>query len=146
MVVTCQRKAFDCSKAMENHRQIQDLADELLDDILSFVLGAGRFSNEATRSGPHDCTQVKGNLAHRYGEKSDLDRFRLVCRRFMRISTPRKFSRFILRFSRDGFRRLEDLLNMQLACHVRHLTYMVRPLYQGSGMPDTPCPITANNT
>lgn len=131
---------------MENHRQIQDLADELLDDILSFVLGSGRFSNGATHSDPHDDAQVNGNFPHRYGEESDLDRFRLVCKRFMRISTPRKFSRFILRFSRDGFKRLEDLLNMQLACHVRHLTYMVRPLYQGNGMPNTTFRIIANDT
>jgi hypothetical protein len=28
---------------------------------------------------------------------------------------------------------LEELLDMQLACHVRSFTYMVRPFYQGSG-------------
>jgi hypothetical protein len=28
---------------------------------------------------------------------------------------------------------LEELLHMQLACHVKHFTYMVRPFYQESG-------------
>jgi hypothetical protein len=51
----------------------------------------------------------------------------------MRIGTPYKFSRFILRFSEHGFRRLGELLEMQLACYVKTLTYMVRPFYQGSG-------------
>lgn len=68
-----------------------------------------------------------------YGEASDLDRFRLVCTRFMRIGTPPKFSHFNLRFSKDGFRRLDELLEMQLACYVNSVTYLVRPFYKGSG-------------
>ncbi|KAA8648982.1 F-box domain protein [Aspergillus tanneri] len=83
---------------------------------------------------PHDPSRgPNGHSRMAYGEKTELDRFRLVCRRFMLIGTPRKFPRFVLRFSRDGFQRVEDLLHMQLACHVRYFTYMVRPFYQGSG-------------
>lgn len=118
---------------MNQSRHILDLADELLSEILSFLLESGsQFSNGRAYGNRHngagDSDQFVG-----HGEASDLDRFRLVCKRFMRIGTPRKFSRFILRFSEDGFRRLDDLLRMQLACYVKSVTYLVRPFYQGSG-------------
>lgn len=113
---------------MDQPRHIQDLADELLSEILSFLLEPtpralnGRFNGNGHTS--------------RYsepGELTDLDRFRLVCKRFMRIGTPYRFNRFTLRFSDHGFRRLNELIAMQLACYVKTVTYMVRPLYQGSG-------------
>ncbi|KAK1142880.1 hypothetical protein N8T08_007314 [Aspergillus melleus] len=114
---------------MDTPRRIDDLADELISDILSYLLGS-----ESAAYNPRDsCHGTNGGSLTVYGEKTELDRFRLVCRRFTRIGTPRKFPLFVLRFSRDGFQRLEDLLHMQLACHVRYFTYMVRPFYQGSG-------------
>lgn len=119
---------------MDQSRHILDLADELLSEILSFLLESGsQVSNGRAHGNRHngigDSDQLIG-----HGEASDLDRFRLVCKRFMRIGTPRKFSRFILRFSEDGFRRLDNLLKMQLACYVKSVTYLVRPFYQGSGI------------
>ncbi|PWY86029.1 F-box domain protein [Aspergillus heteromorphus CBS 117.55] len=123
---------------MDKPRHIEDLADELISDILSFLLGSDYPSPEPSPTSPHGVPpNSNGRSAQTYGEKSDLDRFRLVCRRFRRIGTPQKFPRFVLRFSSDGFRRLEDLLDMQLACHVRYFTYMVRPFYQGSGWSHT---------
>ncbi|KAB8199442.1 hypothetical protein BDV34DRAFT_218047 [Aspergillus parasiticus] len=115
---------------MDRPRRIDDLADELISHILSFLLGSEPSSNDTSPTNSHGSYVPNGSCAH--GETSDLDRFRLVCARFKRIATPWKFPRFVLRFSRDGFRRLEDLLDMQLACHVRSFTYMVRPFYQGS--------------
>ncbi|KAJ5757985.1 uncharacterized protein N7511_006679 [Penicillium nucicola] len=112
---------------MEQPRHVGDLADELLSEILLFLLEP---TPRALNGGIH--ANGSGN-AIEYGEASDLDRFRLVCKRFMRIGTPHKFARFSLRFSERGFRRLEQLLEMQLACYVKTLTYMVRPFYQGSG-------------
>ncbi|KAJ5876976.1 hypothetical protein N7455_000441 [Penicillium solitum] len=114
---------------MAQPRHIYDLADELLSEILSFLLVPapralnGRFNGNGYTSRP-------GNHEH---EVSDLDHFRLVCKRFMRIGTPYKFSRFTLRFSDHGFRRLDELVDMQLAYYVKIITYMVRPFYQGSG-------------
>ncbi|KAJ5509425.1 hypothetical protein N7527_011568 [Penicillium freii] len=114
---------------MAQPRHIYDLADELLSEILSFLLEPapralnGRFNGNGHTSRP-------GNHEH---EVSDLDHFRLVCKRFMRIGTPYKFSRFTLRFSDHGFRRLDELVDMQLAYYVKTITYMVRPFYQGSG-------------
>ncbi|PYH78451.1 hypothetical protein BO82DRAFT_156984 [Aspergillus uvarum CBS 121591] len=122
---------------MDQPRHFDDLADELIQDILSFLLGFEYLSLEASPTTSHgSSTPLNARSPHVYGEKSELDRFRLVCRRFMRIGTPQKFPRFVLRFSSDGFRRLEELLSMQLACHVRNFTYMVRPFYQGSGWPN----------
>ncbi|KAL4922517.1 hypothetical protein BDW62DRAFT_197188 [Aspergillus aurantiobrunneus] len=118
----------------ENPRCVEDLADELISDILSFLSGPEDLSNTSSPINLHDISPgLNGHPTHVYGEGSELDRFRLVCKRFLRISTPRKFHRFDLRFSRQGFRRLEELLDMQLACHVRYFTYMVRPFYQESG-------------
>ncbi|KAJ5225280.1 hypothetical protein N7468_006505 [Penicillium chermesinum] len=108
---------------MPLHPPILHLADELLAEILAFVLErrSGR-NGHADRDYPIE-----------YGENSDLDRFRLVCKRFMHIATPRKFSRVNVRFSKKGLRRLEELVAMQRACYVKTLTYLVRPFWKGSG-------------
>jgi hypothetical protein len=113
---------------MDQPRHVQDLADELLSEVLSYLLEPappalnGRFdgNGHTPRSGE-------------YGDTSDLDHFRLVCKRFMRIGTPHKFKKFTLRFSDHGFRRLDELVDMQLACYVKTITYMVRPFYHGNG-------------
>lgn len=114
---------------MDRTRQIEDLADELLDEILTFLVGPDLLRQDT------QLTSMPDGQAERngYGERRDLDKFRLVNRRFMRIGTPRKFCRFVLRFSSEGFQRLEEFLDMRLACYVRHFTYMVRPFYQRSG-------------
>lgn len=120
---------------MDRPRLIEDLADELLSDIVSFLVpGTGTSTGRDYYENQHHRSSAKPeSTAFCYGEGTDLDRFRLVCKRFMRIGTPWKFPRFVLRFSNEGFKRLEDLLDMQLACHTRYFTYMVRPFYRGSG-------------
>ncbi|KAJ5891613.1 uncharacterized protein N7473_007841 [Penicillium subrubescens] len=122
---------------MTQSRHIHDLADELLSEILSCLLEGPGFRASNGNTGANGCNghclgEYNDHHASAYGEASELDRFRLVCKRFMRIGTPRKFSRFNLRFSENGFRRLDDLLEMQLACYVKTVTYLVRPFYQGS--------------
>ncbi|KAL5342827.1 hypothetical protein BJX70DRAFT_386005 [Aspergillus crustosus] len=115
-------------------RRIEDLADELISAILTFLLRPESSSNTSSPVNSNGLSSAhNGRQAHAYGEQSELGRFRLVCKRFCRISTPRKFRSFVLRFERRGFERLEELVHMQLACHVRRFTYMVRPFYKGSG-------------
>lgn len=115
-------------------RHIEDLADELIGEVLLFLVP---IENQSVASSPTNLPELSPGLnerpTHVYGEQTELDRFRLVCKRFLRISTPKKFARFHLRFSRRGFQRLEELMQWQLACHVKHFTYMVRPFYQESG-------------
>ncbi|PLN74614.1 hypothetical protein BDW42DRAFT_58444 [Aspergillus taichungensis] len=114
-----------CAKIMDRPRKIDDLADELIAEVLSFLLGSEQLLNDSAVARDADPAPGPGlTPVSAYGEQTELDRFRLVCRRFTRIGTPRKFPRFVLRFSREGFGRLEDLLSMQLACHVRYFTYM----------------------
>ncbi|BCR83475.1 F-box domain protein [Aspergillus chevalieri] len=123
---------------MDRPRHIEDLADELLSEVLSFLLRPEPrpFNFLPALLNPYTMTSSTSSTRGLPSEaNSDLDRFRLVNKRFMRIGTPRKFSRFVVRFSEEGFKRLEHLLDMQLACYVRHFTYMVRPFYQGSGWP-----------
>ncbi|CAG8048320.1 unnamed protein product [Penicillium olsonii] len=110
---------------MDQPRHIHDLADELLSEIASF-LDPPRVMYTKPNGKSHESSDT-------FGEASDLDRFRLVSKRFMRIGTPHRFSRFTLRFSKHGFRRLDQLLEMQLACYVKSFTYMVRGFYQGRG-------------
>ncbi|GFF65702.1 hypothetical protein IFM47457_01127 [Aspergillus lentulus] len=125
-----------CANSMNDARHICDLADELLSEILSFLLELDPPIKGASQTYYQHNSQCTGDARiHLYGEKSDLDRFRLVCKRFRRIGAPRKFRRFVLRFSRNEFGRLEDFLTMQLACHVRYFTYMVRPFYSENGWP-----------
>jgi hypothetical protein len=118
---------------MDQPRCIQSLADELLSEILDTLLEPAphALDGKSYINGKHSNGEQHKPVG--YGETSDLDRFRLVCKRFMRIGTPRKFARFNLRFSKDGFRRLGELLGMQRACYVKTVTYLVRPFYQGSG-------------
>ncbi|KAJ5964311.1 uncharacterized protein N7479_004187 [Penicillium vulpinum] len=119
------------AQIMAQPRHIHDLADELLSEVLSFLLEpTPRILNGRSNGNGHT-TSKHGD--HGHGEVSDLDHFRLVCKRFMRIGTPYKFNRFTLRFSDHGFRRLDELVDMQLAYYVKTITYMVRPFYQGSG-------------
>lgn len=111
-------------------RHILDLADELLSGILSFLAQNGGAPLNGLRQNGHNRNDLSQNS---HGSDSDLNRWRLVCKRFMRIGTPRRFERFSLRCSEEGFHRLDELLNMQLACYVKSLTYLVRPHYQGGG-------------
>lgn len=122
---------------MNEPGHINHLADELLSLILSFL------ATETERPEGRDILHGYAlppykrngtNAVASWGENSDLDRYRLVCTRFMRIATPWKFRRFTLRFSAEGFNRLNELVDMQLAHHTRYFTYMVRPYYQGRGM------------
>ncbi|KAB8070154.1 hypothetical protein BDV29DRAFT_194300 [Aspergillus leporis] len=132
---------------MDKPRRIDDLADELISDILLSLLGSEPSSSDTSPTNSHGSSYMpNGGSISVYGERSDLDRFRLVCRRFARIATPWKFPRFVLRFSQDGFQRLQDLLDMQLACHVKHFTYMVRPFYHGSGWSHVLNSVESQNT
>jgi hypothetical protein len=115
-------------------RGIEDLADELVLVILKFLPGADPLSNTSSPVNPPGRSPgLDDRPPHVRSESTELDRFRLVCKRFARISTPEKFARFNLRFGNKGFQRLGELLHMQLACHVKYFTYMARPFYQGSG-------------
>lgn len=109
---------------------ILDLADELLSEILAFLLRDGRTPLNGSCRNEDNSIDMRH---HGPADDSDLDIWRLVCKRFMRIGTPRRFERFALRCSQEGFCRLNDLLEMQLACYVKSFTYLVRPHYHGSG-------------
>lgn len=111
---------------MPSNSHILCLADELLIEILAALL-----ERKGERSGRNG--HAERDYPIQYGETSDLDRFRLVCKRFMQIAIPRKFARFNVRFSKRGFQRLDELLDMQRASNVRTLTYLVRPFWKGSG-------------
>ncbi|KAJ5543322.1 hypothetical protein N7461_009325 [Penicillium sp. DV-2018c] len=127
---------------MDQPCHVQGLADELLSEILSYLLEPapralnGRFNGNGHGPPPR---------SSEYGEAAHLDRFRLVCKRFMRIGTPHKFHQFTLRFSDHGFQRLDELVDMQLACYVKTITYMVRPFYHAHGTASSTSRLQAEN-
>ncbi|CRG90088.1 Alpha N-terminal protein methyltransferase 1 [Talaromyces islandicus] len=90
---------------------INNLADELLSLILLFLVAETEEALNGYRY-RHEYLIPVNDAGFPKGEKSDLDRYRLVCTRFMRIATPWKFRHFTL-------------------SHIRYFTYMVRPSYQG---------------
>ncbi|KAL4953647.1 hypothetical protein BDW69DRAFT_152693 [Aspergillus filifer] len=113
---------------------IEDLPREVIEDILSFLDSKEPHSRTSSPVNPREHSNGSdGRPIRAAGERTELDRFRLVCKHFCRISTPRKFDRFDLRFSQEGFHKLEELLHTQLACHVKSFTYMVRYSYQEIG-------------
>lgn len=119
--------------------RINCLPDELLDLTLSFLIADTEFPDgreilQDYAFPPYNNKRNGTNAVASQGERTDLDRYRLVCKRFMRIATPWKFRRFTLRFSEEGFRRFNELVDMGQAHHTRYFTYMVRPYYQGRGM------------
>lgn len=62
--------------------------------------------------------------------RTDVDRFREVCKRFSELGAPHKFGRVVVRFSPTGFQRLDNLSSLsRLAKHTRSFTYIVRSFY-----------------
>ena len=62
--------------------------------------------------------------------RTDVDRFREVCKRFSELGAPHKFGRVVIRFSPAGFQRLDKLSSQsRLAKHTRSFTFIVRSFY-----------------
>ncbi|EGC41173.1 F-box domain-containing protein [Histoplasma capsulatum var. duboisii H88] len=62
--------------------------------------------------------------------RTDVDRFREVCKRFADLGASYKFSRVVVRFSESAFRKLDMLSNSpHLARHPRNFTYIIRSFY-----------------
>ncbi|KAK2738448.1 hypothetical protein FQN57_007039 [Myotisia sp. PD_48] len=84
------------------------------------------------RPSPPDPPRIwfDGKNGFREDPRSDIDRFREVCKRFSEIGAAHKFSRVIVRFSEPGFKRLDKLSSFpQLAKHTRTFTYIIRSFY-----------------
>ncbi|RAO71467.1 uncharacterized protein BHQ10_007479 [Talaromyces amestolkiae] len=98
---------------MSEPGRINYLADELLGLILSFLIADAEFPDgreilQDYAFPPYNNKRNGTNAVASRGERTDLDRF-----------------------SAEGFRRLNELVDMQQAHHTRYFTYMVRPYYQG---------------
>lgn len=77
-----------------------------------------------------------GKNGWREDHRSDLDRFREVCKRFADIGAAHKFNQVVVRFSAPSFKRL-DMLSARpyLARHVKTFTYIVRSFYDPGSPP-----------
>lgn len=66
--------------------------------------------------------------------RSDVDRFREVCKRFADVGAAHKFSRVVVRFSTPAFQRLDRLSSVpHLARHAKSFTYIIRSFYVEGG-------------
>lgn len=62
--------------------------------------------------------------------RSDIDRFREVCKRFADVGAAHKFNRVVVRFSTPAFQRLDKLSSIPaLARHAKSFTYIIRSFY-----------------
>lgn len=65
--------------------------------------------------------------------ETDIDTQTLVCRKFRDIGLQRLFERQSVRFSLDGFQRLQDIaIHDRIPAFVRNLSYMLYPFYHQS--------------
>lgn len=63
-------------------------------------------------------------------EAQDLGSFRLTCRRFSELGSIHQYARVTTRFSREGFKRLENIARQpHLAKQVKKFSYMVPYFY-----------------
>ncbi|EON62619.1 hypothetical protein W97_01843 [Coniosporium apollinis CBS 100218] len=63
-------------------------------------------------------------------QAQDIGHFRLTCRRFSELGAIHQFARVTTRFSRKGFKRLENIAGQaHLAKHVKKFSYMVPYFY-----------------
>ena len=64
-------------------------------------------------------------------QAQDIAHFRLTCQRFSELGIPYQFTKVTLRFSLQGFRRLDEICNHgHLIRHTRKFSYLV-PLFYG---------------
>jgi hypothetical protein len=72
-------------------------------------------------------------------QEQAIGNFRRVCRRFSELGAVRQFARVTTRFSRKGFKRLEDIAGQEhLAKCVKKFSYMVPYFYtSGTNMTQT---------
>jgi hypothetical protein len=132
---------------------ILQLSNELLKDILDYLSGdlekcisvdcRPYLSNESfKRPGPPEPQPLTVNAKNGGQEDSrtDIDRFREVCKRFAELGAAHKFSRVVVRFSGAAFQKLDMLSSHALlAKHTKTFTYIIRSFYvEGDGIP-VPC-------
>ncbi|KAL1961083.1 hypothetical protein VTO42DRAFT_4971 [Malbranchea cinnamomea] len=129
--------------AAEEPRGIMRLSNELLKEILDHLardpekcvsvdnrasLSIESFSRPSAPDPPALIRDGKNGF--REDHRSDLDRFREVCRRFADVGAAHKFSRVVVRFSVPAFHKLDKLSGCpHLARHVKSFTYIIRSFY-----------------
>ncbi|KAK2752595.1 hypothetical protein FQN55_006708 [Onygenales sp. PD_40] len=128
---------------MDEPRGILSLSNELLKDILDHLgrdpekyvsvdrrayLSIESFKRPSPPEPPPLIFDGKNGLQEDY--RTDIDRFREVCKRFADLGAANKFSRVVVRFSESAFRKLDMLSSSpHLARHTRNFTYIIRSFY-----------------
>lgn len=122
--------------AMEEQHSILRLSNELLKEILDYLVSdpdrvvriddRDSLSTDSFRRPPPEppSSQTPQDPC------TDIDHFRLVCKRFAEVSVASKFSRIVARFSTAAFNRLEELASCpHIAKHARTFTFIIRSFH-----------------
>ena len=112
---------------------IQKLSNEILINILDHIESDSQFFVAIDRRNYLSVESFRPPSPPPPSQAQDIGSFRLSCRRFAELGIPYQFAQISLRFSRAGFRRLDDICNHRhLTKHTRKFSYLVPPFYAGN--------------
>ncbi|KAL9102812.1 MAG: hypothetical protein Q9163_002090 [Psora crenata] len=112
---------------------IQKLSNEILKEILDHIESDPQLSVAIDRRDHLSVESFRPPSPPTPSQVHDIGSFRLSCRRFAELGIPYQFARVSLRFSRAGFRRLDDICNnLHLTRHTKKFSYLVPPFYARS--------------
>lgn len=112
---------------------IQKLSSEILKDILDHIDVDPQQSIAVDRRNYLSVESFRAPSPPSPSQAQDIGNFRLSCRRFSDLGIPYQFTRISLRFSSDGFSRLDSICSYdRLARHTRKFSYLVPLFYDTS--------------
>jgi hypothetical protein len=114
----------------EEPHGIHKLSTELLRDILDHVEADPERFVQIDRRAYLSVESFKPPSPAVPSQAQDVGNFRLVCRKFAELGIPHQFTRIATRFSRAGFKRLDDISRSpHLAKHTKKFSYMIPFFY-----------------
>lgn len=126
---------------MASSTGILSLSNELLRDILDHIEADPEKQVTVDRRSYLSQESFKPPPPPAPNQAQDIGAFRLTCKRFSELGAVCQFARVTTRFSRKGFRRLENIAaRPHLSRHVKKFSYMV-PYFYVEGPPQrSPAP------
>ena len=113
---------------------IQRLSNELLRDVLDHIESDPERSVSIDRRAYLSVESFRLPSPPLPSQAQDIGNFRLVCRRFGELGIPHQFTRIGTRFSRAGFRRLDNICSRSnLTKHTKKFSYLI-PFFYTEGI------------
>ncbi len=121
---------------MSDTTGILQLSSELLKEILDHIEADPERSVSVDRRAYLSVESFRPPTPPLPSQAQDIANFRLTCRRFAELGLAHQFTRIATRFSRSGFRRLEEICSQpHLAKHTKKFSYLIPYFYtEGIGV------------